>query len=175
MITLLIKNIIKIPLDIFKGLFSTHSSSKTVLFQANKDLCTLVGSPDARSERGVGGTSQSFPQWYIRPLQCSMALKRTALTFQLCSNYIHVLGWASTTKQPIVFYELTTGTLSQPPVTWDLGCPQPSPPADPPLCIQSGPSSAMPWFSLFRHLAPFTCQTLLAQNRAPLPDSVFEG
>lgn len=125
-------------------------------------------------ERGGWGTSQSLPQWYIRPLQCSVALKSTVLTFQLCSNYIHVLGKAATTKQPVVFYELTTGTLSQPPVTWDLGCPQRSPPADPPVCERSGPSSAMPRFFLLRHLAPFTRQPCWLKTGHPYPTGFLE-
>lgn len=83
---------INIHLDIFRDMFSTHFSTQPLLWQANKDFCTLAASPDVKSERGGWGTSQSHPQWYIRPLQCSVALKSTALTFQLRSNYIHVLG-----------------------------------------------------------------------------------
>lgn len=64
-------------------------------------------------------------QWHLKvqpwPFNCAL------ITF---------MSWGrqQTTKQPIVFYELTTGTLSQPPITWDLGCPQYSPPADLPVC-----------------------------------------
>lgn len=82
-----------IHLDIFRDMIQyKYFSSQAVLWQANKSLYTLVGSPDVRGERGGWGTSQSLPQWYIRLLQCLVALKSTALTFQLCSNYIHVLG-----------------------------------------------------------------------------------
>lgn len=126
-----------------------------------------------RVERGGWGTSQSHPQWYIRPFQCLVALKSTAMTFQLCSNYIHVLGSAAITKQPIVFYELTTGTLSHTPVTWDLGWPQRSPPVDPPVCERSGHSSAMQCFFLLRHLAPFTHQPYWLQTGLPYLTGFF--
>lgn len=144
-----------------------------MLWQANKDLCTFSSSPDVRVERGGWGTSQSHPQWYIRPFQCLVALKSTAMTFQLCSNYIHVLGSAAITKQPIVFYELTTGTLSHTPVTWDLGWPQRSPPVDPPVCERSGHSSAMQCFFLLRHLAPFTHQPYWLQTGLPYLTGFF--
>lgn len=67
-------------------------SFQTIVRQDNKGLCTLVGPSDVQEGGGGRDISQPLPEWYIRPSQSSVALHRTALTFQLCSNYIHVRG-----------------------------------------------------------------------------------
>lgn len=58
----------------------------------------------------------------LSPRRVRWHSKATALTFQLRSNYIHVPASAAATKQPVVLYELTAGSLSRPPVTWEFGC-----------------------------------------------------
>lgn len=80
-----------------------------------------------------------------------------------------------TTKQPVAFYELTAGSLFGPPVTWDLGCPRRSPPADGPVCERSALTLAMPRFFLLRHLGSFTWQPCWLRTWLSYPTGAFGG
>lgn len=82
-----------------------------------------------------------------------------------------------TTKQPVLFYELTTGVLSEPPVTWELGWPCWSPPMVYPVGEWTRPSFQLSNATVPSIQASGAIQTLaiLARTEAPFPSCDLGG